>query len=285
MTKNIPYYELEPGVFEIDEFDCASIFVIVGTERALVLDTGVGIGDLKWVIENRITDKPYDVVITHNHGDHIGGAGFFDKVWVHEKDMDFHDSATGSSLEFRRDYARLIAAREDKSYNYNVEEDIIEWEREPAKLPLKDGQEFDLGGRTVTIYHCPGHTEGECVALDDLSRILFLGDACNRNLLLYKPEGATVRQAAGQAAAALSKLEQMKARFDKIYNSHHDYRGFGSPLRRDTLDDAVSCLNAVWKGSAEFVKVTDPLSPNGGKKTVAQYGAVQISCINGDISE
>ena len=82
-TKALPFYEFNEGIYEIDEFDCASIFVIVGTERALVLDTGTGIGDLRWVIENRITDKPYDVVLSHNHGDHTGGAGFFDTVWVH----------------------------------------------------------------------------------------------------------------------------------------------------------------------------------------------------------
>ena len=75
-TEKIPYYEFSKGIFEIDEFDCASIFVIVGEERALVLDTGTGIGDLRRVIENRITAKPYDVVLTHNHVDHAGGAGF-----------------------------------------------------------------------------------------------------------------------------------------------------------------------------------------------------------------
>ena len=52
-TEKIPYYEFSEGIFEIDEFDCASIFVIVGEERALVLDTGTGIGDLRRVIENR----------------------------------------------------------------------------------------------------------------------------------------------------------------------------------------------------------------------------------------
>ena len=83
-TCGLPYYEFCEGVFEIDEFDCVSIFVIVGERRALVLDCGTGIGDLRWVIENRITDKPYDVVLTHNHGDHIGGAGFFDEVWIHQ---------------------------------------------------------------------------------------------------------------------------------------------------------------------------------------------------------
>ena len=40
VTRKLPYYEIEPGIFEIDEFDCVSVFVIVGAERALVSAPG-----------------------------------------------------------------------------------------------------------------------------------------------------------------------------------------------------------------------------------------------------
>ena len=56
LTRALPYYEFSEGIYEIDEFDCVSVFVIVGEKRALVLDSGTGIGDLRWVIENRITE-------------------------------------------------------------------------------------------------------------------------------------------------------------------------------------------------------------------------------------
>ena len=97
------------------------------------------------MIENRITDKPYDVVITHNHGDHIGGAGFFDTVWVHAKDMDWDNGKVVPKLDFRKRYARLISRREGKHYIYDVDRDIVEWEKTPEKKELKDGQVFDLG--------------------------------------------------------------------------------------------------------------------------------------------
>ena len=64
--RKMPWFEFAPDTYEIDEFDCASIFLFVGTERALLLDTGIGIGDLKGLVEG-ITDKPYDVVLTHGH--------------------------------------------------------------------------------------------------------------------------------------------------------------------------------------------------------------------------
>ena len=80
ICRNLPFYEFRPGIFEVDEFDCVSCFVVVGEKSALLLDVGTGIGDLRWVVENRITDKPYQVVASHNHGDHVGGAGFFDEI-------------------------------------------------------------------------------------------------------------------------------------------------------------------------------------------------------------
>ena len=87
ICRNLPFYEFRPGIFEVDEFDCVSCFVVVGEKSALLLDVGTGIGDLRWVVENRITDKPYQVVASHNHGDHVGGAGFFDEIWIHPADQ------------------------------------------------------------------------------------------------------------------------------------------------------------------------------------------------------
>ena len=44
VTRKLPYYEFADGIYEIDEFDCVSVFVIVGSKRALVIDCGTGIG-------------------------------------------------------------------------------------------------------------------------------------------------------------------------------------------------------------------------------------------------
>ena len=38
VTRKLPYYEFADGIYEIDEFDCVSVFVIVGSKRALVID-------------------------------------------------------------------------------------------------------------------------------------------------------------------------------------------------------------------------------------------------------
>ncbi|HIU75906.1 MAG TPA: MBL fold metallo-hydrolase [Candidatus Pelethocola excrementipullorum] len=280
LSKALPYYEFKDGIFEIDEFDCVSIFVIVGTKRALVLDAGTGIGDLRWVIENRITKKPYDVVITHNHTDHIGGAGFFDEIWVHENDSDWENLKVGPELEQRRWYANLICSREDKNYAYDVDRDIVEWPRKPEKKLLRDKKVFDLGGRKVTIYHCPGHTAGQCVAIDDLSKTLFVSDACNRELLLSEEIGDSKEKSVEIALNSLERLQDMYGiEYEDVYNAHHDFRGVGAPLGKEVLPNAVRCLRSMKEGTAVFEAVHDPLSDAGSEKKVAVYGNVHISYV------
>ncbi len=279
-TRQIPYYEFSDGMFEMDEFDCASVFVIVGEKRALVLDTGVGIGDMRWVIENRITNKPYDVVLTHNHVDHAGGAGFFDNIWVHPQDKDWNRKVFAPTLEMRREYANIIAARENKNYSYTMEEDIGSWPGEPVINMLSDGQVFDLGGRRLTFYHIPGHTPGECVAIDDKSRILLAGDACNCNYLLGENIADTPKESADVAVKGLERLWAMRSAYRWIYNSHHDYRGFGSPLAENVLPDLIECLKRVREGTCEYRTVPDMLSYHKMKK-VAVYGDVQVTYLGG----
>ena len=150
ICRNLPFYEFRPGIFEVDEFDCVSCFVVVGEKSALLLDVGTGIGDLRWVVENRITDKPYQVVASHNHGDHVGGAGFFDEIWIHPADQNLDSPPFAPTVEFRKNYAEIIRKREGKYYAYDPETDIRPWPKEPVWKPLADGQVFDLGGRKVT---------------------------------------------------------------------------------------------------------------------------------------
>ena len=58
ICRNLPFYEFRPGIFEVDEFDCVSCFVVVGEKSALLLDVGTGIGVLRWVVATRRTAKP-----------------------------------------------------------------------------------------------------------------------------------------------------------------------------------------------------------------------------------
>ena len=278
----MPWFECREGIFEIDEFDCTEIFVVVGNERALVIDTGTGIGDLKGLIERKITDKPYIVAASHNHGDHIGGAGWFSPIFIHSKDMDWNTSGVVPTLEFRKNYANMITRRENKHYAYDPDTDIREWPQTPEFLPMEDGHRFELGGRTVTAYHCPGHTAGEMVFLDDKTGTLLCGDAFNCNWLLNTGIATTPRESAQIALNAMERIYAMRDRYNSVFNFHHDFRGFGQPLSPDVIPNLITCMRQLLESKASFRQEADGLNP-GKTKTVAYVNNVFISCMGYDI--
>lgn len=281
----MPFYEIQDGVYEIDEFDCDSVFVIVGDERALVVDTGTGIGDLRDTIA-RITNKAYDVVLTHGHPDHIGGADRFEKVWLHPDDwfmLEPEKNPKAPTLAYRKNYMEIIRQREKKFYDYDPETALHEWERAPELLPLKDRQEFELGGRTVTAYHCPGHTPGEMVFIDHRTRTLLMGDACNCNLLVNAGWKETPRESVRATLTALKSVTELNQLYDHVYNSHHDYRSFGCELPGFVLTDSVLCMEEILDGTARYMEIINPLSKNGEKKAIAMRGRSMVSFMEGDI--
>ena len=274
MTTKHPYFEFEKNTYEIDEFDCASIFLLIGEEKALVIDTGIGIGDLKGVIR-KLTDKPLIAVLSHGHGDHIGNCGAFEEVYMHPADLGIFPYP--NPIEERKGYAATIAHREHKSYPY-TDADFPVYETMPERKKLQDGQVFDLGGRCVTAWHCPGHTPGEMVFIDDQTRILFCGDACNNNLGLFSPVDSPAFVSVETAARGLHRIYDMREKYDKVYNGHHDYRGFGAPLADDVLPNALQCYDDILAGHPNLVEVPDMFDPASGKtRTVAMRGKTMVS--------
>lgn len=251
-TQAYPFKEIAKQTYEIGEFDCASTFLLIGEEKAMLIDTGIGIGDLAGFIAT-LTDKPLMVCITHDHADHVGGASAFTDVYLHPKDMvDFASGGgIGLGVEGRVGYIRWIAEREKGVYPYNLAEDVSAWGPCPALHPLEDGQVIDLGGRRVTVFACPGHTPGSITFLDENTRTLFLGDACNCNLLLRGgPRGAHRFTSTEKALLNLQRLRSLHPRYDRYFNGHYDFRRLGEALGEDVLPDAIAACEQIVAGTA-----------------------------------
>lgn len=250
LTKLFPMVQFKKDTWEIDEFDCASIYLLVGTEKAMVIDCGMGIGDLRGAIE-MITDKPLICVLSHGHVDHTGNARQFDEVWINPKDA---DKPIPQSLERRRFDTERIAARQKGCigapftmfhlYPYDINVDLRDPvdEKMPVIHDLTDGMQFDLGGgRVVTAYECPGHTAGEMVFMDDSTHTLIAGDALNFNLGI----GAVPVET---SLKALKRIQAMSDRYDGIWNGHHDFRALGAPLDDDCLPTVIEMCEDILAG-------------------------------------
>jgi hydroxyacylglutathione hydrolase len=277
-TQAFPYKEIATNTFEIGEFDCASIFLLVGDEKAMLIDTGTGIGDLKGFI-GKLTDKALMVCYTHDHVDHVGGASAFDHAYVHPKDMvDFaKGGGIGLSVEGRLGYIRSIAEREKGVYPYNLAEDVTEWGPCPPLYPLEDEQVIDLGNRKVTVYACPGHTPGSITFLDENSRSLFMGDACNCNLHLGGgPRSSHRFTSIEKALFYLKRLQSLHSKYDRYFNGHYDFRPLGTPLGEDVLPDAITTCEQIVAGTAKAEVRPAPM-PNFPARPVVTIGRTNVS--------
>lgn len=161
-------------IWAIDEFAIAQCYLIEGDTQAVLIDTGLGQGDLRSVVD-RLTDKPYIIINTHGHSDHIGGN---DEFSDHSIYMHMQDDCI-SHLENLSEEERLKSFK--KSFNepgfYGKKEyDMSRQYRKFTYSNVCEGQVFDLGGRTLEVIATPGHTRGSIVLFDKENRCLFSGD-------------------------------------------------------------------------------------------------------------
>ena len=62
-------------------------YLLNGSERSLLIDTGLGICNIYDQVV-RLTQKPVTAVATHIHWDHIGGHRYFPDFYAHEAELD-----------------------------------------------------------------------------------------------------------------------------------------------------------------------------------------------------
>jgi|GEM_PF-4252836 len=79
--------KLNEHIVWIKDADNAACYIVIGQEKALVVDTMHGYENIP-EIAREFTDLPLVLVNTHGHGDHIGGNHWFSEAYMNEKDYD-----------------------------------------------------------------------------------------------------------------------------------------------------------------------------------------------------
>lgn len=195
------YYQVEKmnGYYRIGSPESVYCYLIVGTEKAMLIDTGYGYGNLKETVR-QVTEKPLIIVNTHGHFDHAGGNAQFDECcYIHEEDMELCKVHTGRKM--REDNA----GRARHSMNYETGEeynalpegfDLEEYcQMDTGKLlSTKEGDIFELGGATIVVYETPGHTRGSISLLYQEKNILFIGDATGTFVWLFSYEATGLKE-------------------------------------------------------------------------------------------
>ena len=248
--------EAEPGVFIIEEphhVERVKSYLIVGDDIAVLLDTGMGVANIREVAES-LTEKPITVVNSHAHWDHVGGNHLFDEIWIHPAE------AEDLTLEFPNARMRFWFAPEKLTgpLPEDVDLETLTIPASRASGTLAEGQLIDLGGRVLEVLHCPGHSPGGVVLLDRENGILFSTDVAYKgHLYAYAGDWVeTYRQ-------SLMRLAELAPELRALYPSHHD-----SPISPDLLVPMADAMQRVIDGEA-------PTSTNDGVATY-DFGEIGV---------
>ncbi len=83
--------QIDSQTFAISEYkhwEETHCYLLCGRERAILIDTGLGVSNIKNIVDS-LTTLPVMVVTTHAHWDHIGGHQYFEQIAVHAFEKDW----------------------------------------------------------------------------------------------------------------------------------------------------------------------------------------------------
>ena len=191
------YYQVEQmdGYTRIGSPENVFCYLVEGTEKAMLIDTGYGYGTIRELVKS-ITSLPLIIINTHGHCDHVGGnAQFEETCYIHEKDMELCRQHTSPGMR-REDALRMrhsIDYESGKEFNALPENFDLEAYTALGSGKLEtvaEGDEFDLGSATMQIVETPGHTAGGISVLYKEKRLMFLGDATGFFVWLHLEESS-----------------------------------------------------------------------------------------------
>lgn len=209
------------------------MYLVEGEERAALLDTGFGFGDLKGYVDS-LTDKPYVVILSHGHMDHAGGSVQFETVYLNELDWElekWHSTRQRRIWDVQHGPGGMPK---------NVTESDFLPSRTQPYLPVSEGVDFDLGGVTVRPIAAPGHTAGSLIFLIPEDRIAIFGDACGEHTLLLFKESTSI----AAYCQALQHVEEYADEFDIVLRNHGN---FSSP--KQILVDNIELCKEILAGT------------------------------------
>jgi len=129
-----------------------------GTHEAMVIDPGDNIDEIVAILnEHKLQVK--QIVITHAHIDHVGGA------------MKLRAQTGAPILLNQNDYALLKMLDVQAAWLGMKPPGAVEIEH-----AIKDGEKVEAGRLTANVLHTPGHTEGSVCLYFPAEKMLIAGD-------------------------------------------------------------------------------------------------------------
>jgi len=228
------------AIYEPYQFEEAISYLVIGKEKAILIDTGTGIGDLHQLI-SELNSLPVSVVNTHGHWDHIGNNHQFKEIACYNESECIHRLRSGV------DNASLQPSITHDSVWKPLPEgfDPATWKIHPVNPTslLEEGDIIDLGERTLEVIHTPGHSPGSMCLLDKKNRILFTGDTFFPGPLYAYPADVNIED----YITSIEKLKSRLAEYDYLCSGHND-----PWVKSEVIPRVAEAFQVIMAGKGEY---------------------------------
>ncbi|HEY4487972.1 MAG TPA: MBL fold metallo-hydrolase [Candidatus Paceibacterota bacterium] len=159
--------EIRKDIYLVQEplfYEHANLFLVRGLTSDLLVDCGLGIGDIKEYLGTKgFMPK---VFLTHSHFDHAAGARHFkaNELLVTKKVSESLQEKNLAGLNYLR--AEFFAPGASSAV-------VLD----PPATETYVSENIDIGGYIFDVIAAPGHTEDSSVLYDKTNKLLITGDA------------------------------------------------------------------------------------------------------------
>lgn len=200
-------------------------YLLLGSERAILFDTGPGVRSIKPVVES-LTQLPITVISSHPHYDHIGNNHLFAHVaWLDVEPI----TREVKEDVFQPSYIRGFTSRNIPAFP------ITEW--------WQPNEQIDIGGRNLTLYFIPGHEAASVAIHDPERRLLFTGDFIYPGWLVGFAPTSNLRDYLASARLLIEKINGDET----LYGAHSVPEHPSPALPATALTDLEKSLTAIIK--------------------------------------
>jgi glyoxylase-like metal-dependent hydrolase (beta-lactamase superfamily II) len=234
------------GIHEPYHWQEVISFLIIGSNQAVLFDTGMGIKDISKVVK-QLTDLEVIVVNSHTHFDHVGDNHRFESIHVFDEELAIKWLLEGQPKEMLKHDAALNMFTDGYPEGFNPETYTIPPVRKEQIHLLNHNDVIDLGDRKLEVLHTPGHSKDSIMLLDRKNRLLFTGDTFYPGWLLAffdEDFGGSDPKVYEETMRKVAALEPV---LDFLYCSHN------IPLATPKiLHKVAEAFEAVNKQEAEY---------------------------------
>lgn len=247
-------------VWRILDQEQNTFYLIEGSEKAAVIDTGVTVGTrIKPMLES-LTQKPLILILTHAHIDHFYHMDEFETVYM------CHDELTMPDWFLHE----MMAGKDLQLY---------------STLHIDTGSAIELGGRILEICKIPGHTPGSVAVFDRTDNLVFTGDAIGSGcgVWMQLPGSTNLRQYQQSLSVFLRWLLD-RTESPAFWGGHCQQRWQSAKVPGDNpvtvglLADLIDLVSGLLNGSVNSWDIDLPSALRAGERVCnAAFGRAEIT--------